>query len=53
MNSSVSVKVGGMTCFVESQFISNHDFVEVNYSQLFVSHKNVNFFFSIFSQTMV
>ncbi|CAN7027340.1 unnamed protein product [Brassica rapa subsp. trilocularis] len=28
VNSSVSVKVGGMTCFVESQFISNHDFVE-------------------------
>ncbi|VVB07217.1 unnamed protein product [Arabis nemorensis] len=27
-NSSISVKVGGMTCFVESQFISNHDFLE-------------------------
>ncbi|CAH8323080.1 unnamed protein product [Eruca vesicaria subsp. sativa] len=28
LNSSVSVKVGGITCFVESQFISNHDFLE-------------------------
>ncbi|CAH2046588.1 unnamed protein product [Thlaspi arvense] len=28
MNSTISVKVGGMTCFVESQFISNHDFLE-------------------------
>ncbi|KAF8113339.1 hypothetical protein N665_0051s0033 [Sinapis alba] len=28
VNSSVSVKVGGITSFVESQFISNHDFLE-------------------------
>lgn len=28
VKSSVSVKVGGMVCFVESQFISNHDFLE-------------------------
>ncbi|KAL0889095.1 hypothetical protein Bca101_013078 [Brassica carinata] len=28
VNSSVSVKVGGMTCIIESQFISNHDFLE-------------------------
>ncbi|XP_010481847.1 PREDICTED: uncharacterized protein LOC104760595 isoform X2 [Camelina sativa] len=27
-NSSISVKVKGMTCLVESQFISNHDFLE-------------------------
>ncbi|KAF8093107.1 hypothetical protein N665_0390s0015 [Sinapis alba] len=28
VNSSIPVKVGGMTCYVESQFISNKDFVE-------------------------
>ncbi|XP_010494339.1 PREDICTED: uncharacterized protein LOC104771510 isoform X2 [Camelina sativa] len=27
-SSSISVKVKGMTCLVESQFISNHDFLE-------------------------
>ncbi|CAN8267699.1 unnamed protein product [Cochlearia groenlandica] len=27
-NNSISVMVGGMTCFVESQFISNHDFLQ-------------------------
>lgn len=38
MTKSLSVKVRGMKCMVESHYISNHDFLEViiNYQSLFI-----------------